>query len=57
MGLFAREIAPGLGSVALSDLAAATGLSRAYLRRVVRGEVVPYPMWWEALREASGADT
>jgi CRISPR associated protein Cas1 len=56
MGAFAREIAPGLAVVALSDLVAATGLSRAYLRRVVGGEVVPHPMWWEALRAVARAE-
>jgi CRISPR-associated endonuclease Cas1 len=46
---FAREVQPRLGAVAVAALVAATGLSEAYCRRIKRGEVVPHPMWWEAI--------
>jgi transcriptional regulator with XRE-family HTH domain len=54
MTSFEREVLPGLAGVTLRELAESTGLSRAYLRRVVRGEVVPHPMWWETLRGLAG---
>lgn len=36
------------------EIAAATGLSLSYCRRLKRGEVTPHPMWWEALRALAG---
>jgi predicted transcriptional regulator len=50
MGVFAREILPGLGDVAASTIAKETGVSRGYLRRVKAGEVIPHPMWWDSFR-------
>ena len=50
LGAFACEIAPGLKSVPAAEIAAATGLSIAYCRRLRLGQLTPHPMWWEALR-------
>ena len=46
---FEREILSGLANVPVRDLVKATGLSDAYCRRIKRGQVVPHPMWWDAL--------
>ena len=46
---FARDIRPRLEGVSVRALVEATGLSEGYLRQVRKGEVVPHPMWWEAL--------
>jgi CRISPR-associated endonuclease Cas1 len=50
LGAFVREIAPGLRSVTAAEIAAATGLSLAYCRRLRSGELTPHPRWWEALK-------
>ncbi len=47
---FARDILPGLEGISLVDLMQATGLSRRYCWRIRRGETVPYPRHWDALR-------
>jgi len=46
---FTRDVQPHLETVSVAALVAATGLSAAYCRRIKRGEVVPHPMWWEAI--------
>ncbi len=53
MAEFGREIAPLLAAIGPGALQQATGLSPAYLRQIVRGAVVPHPMWWESLRAAA----
>jgi hypothetical protein len=35
----------------LGELAAATGLSAAYVSRIRLGKVTPHPRWWPVLRE------
>jgi hypothetical protein len=50
--VFVREILPGLQGVPLSELARATGLSQGYLSQIRRGEKVPHPRHWSALRIA-----
>jgi len=54
LSAFEREILPGLAGVPLAVLTAATGMSVGYCRRVKAGGVRPHPMWWEAMRAASG---
>jgi hypothetical protein len=48
---FKREIAPKLDAFALSEIAAATGLSLAACSRIRAATRVPHPRHWEALRE------
>jgi CRISPR-associated endonuclease Cas1 len=50
LSTFGREIAPGLAAVSVAEIAAATGLSLAYCRRLRSGHVTPHPMWWETVR-------
>jgi CRISPR-associated endonuclease Cas1 len=50
LSTYAREIAPGLAVVPAGEIAAATGLSMGYCRRLQRGEVTPHPMWWETMQ-------
>jgi hypothetical protein len=53
---FRETVYPLLGNVPIRELARRTGLSLAYCRQIKRGQVVPHPMWWEALRSsAAGA--
>jgi hypothetical protein len=49
--VFRQEIAPKLSGVTLPANMRATGLSSAYCWRIRRGERVPHPMYWQALRE------
>jgi hypothetical protein len=53
LGVFGREILPGLADVPPANIVAATGLSSGYVRRVKAGEVTPHPMWWDTLRQIS----
>jgi hypothetical protein len=50
--VFVREILPTIQSLPLSDLVRATGLTHGYLSTVRRGEKVPHPRHWPALRLA-----
>jgi hypothetical protein len=50
LGAYEREIAPGLNGVTAAEIAAATGLSLTYCRRLRQGQVTPHPMWWGALQ-------
>ena len=47
---FAQEIQPKLKGVSLAMMAHATGLSRPYCAMIRRGERIPHPRHWEALR-------
>jgi CRISPR-associated endonuclease Cas1 len=49
LGAFTREVWPRLRDVEPQVLARATGLSVGYCRRIIKGEAVPHPMWWEPL--------
>lgn len=53
LGAFGREILPGLAGVSAPELAAATGLSVGYCRRVLAGKVTPDPMWWGAISDSA----
>ena len=48
--VFRREILPGLQGVPLARIVVRTGLSLRYASLIRRGERVPHPMHWEALR-------
>jgi CRISPR-associated endonuclease Cas1 len=56
MGAFTREILPGLQQATARELSAATGLSPGYCRRIMKGEVVPHPMWWTSLDAFAGGE-
>jgi CRISPR-associated endonuclease Cas1 len=56
LGVFARQIWPALRKLEPSSLAKATGLSAGYCRRIIKGEVVPHPMWWAALGGLAGVE-
>jgi hypothetical protein len=49
--VFTTEILPGLAHQTIAELADATGLSDRYLRLIKRGQVVPHPRHWPALRQ------
>jgi len=51
--IFEREILPLIQEVPLSRLVKATGLSLRYCSQIRRGEKVPHPRHWLALRNAS----
>jgi CRISPR-associated endonuclease Cas1 len=51
---FRREVLPGIQMVTVNALMRATGLSKRYVWRIRRGEYVPHPRHWEALRNAAG---
>jgi CRISPR-associated endonuclease Cas1 len=53
--VFEREILPLIREVPLRRLVEATRLSLRYCSQIRRGEKVPHPRHWQALREASGA--
>jgi CRISPR-associated endonuclease Cas1 len=47
---FAERILPGLANVPTRRLVEETGLTRAYCARILKGELIPHPRWWEKLR-------
>jgi hypothetical protein len=47
---FTRELLPGLLSIPVPELAAATGLSEVYCSLIRLGKKTPHPRHWEALR-------
>lgn len=50
-GTYERDVRHRLEGVPAAAIARATGLSRGYSQLIKRGEAVPHPMWWEALRK------
>jgi len=52
LSAFKREILPLIEEVPLSRLVKATGLSLRYVSQIRRGERVPHPRHWQALRAA-----
>lgn len=48
---FAREVLPGLASVTITAMAAATGLSESNCSLIRRGKIVPHPRHWSTLTE------
>ena len=53
LGVFEREILPLVRGVPLSRLVKATGLSLRYCSQIRRGEKVPHPRHWQALRDSA----
>ena len=51
--VFAKEILPGLRSLPIAALVAATGLSEHYCSLIRLGKRVPHPRHWNALRGIS----
>jgi len=49
--IFATEILPTLRSLPSATIASATGLSKIMCSKIRRGEIVPHPRHWPALRE------
>jgi CRISPR-associated endonuclease Cas1 len=54
--VFTETLWPLLKSVTAQQVRASTGLSISYCRRVLRGQYVPHPMHWEALRKLAEGD-
>jgi hypothetical protein len=52
LSAFQRDILPHIQEVPLSRLVKATGLSLRYCSQIRRGEKVPHPRHWEALRRS-----
>lgn len=52
--IYRRDVFPEVERMSLKEIGKATGLSQGYCARVRRGELVPHPRWWEALRVGSG---
>jgi hypothetical protein len=52
---FRDEILPGLRNLPTRALVWATGLTRAYCSRIRKGELVPHPRHWDALRSLGGS--
>jgi hypothetical protein len=55
--LFTLEILPVLPTITIADIAAATGLSKIMCAKVRRGEKIPHPRHWLALRELTKKTT
>jgi len=53
--LFAREILPGLADVKLSEIVAATGMSKTAASNIRRGKTTPHVSTWGALRRLNDA--
>ncbi|MBA2684040.1 MAG: CRISPR-associated endonuclease Cas1 [Gemmatimonadaceae bacterium] len=51
--VFATEIFPTLANLRAPDVRAATGLCRSYCGRILRGQYIPHPMHWDAIRALS----
>jgi hypothetical protein len=54
-GTFQQEILPGLRAIPVLQMVSATGLSEAYCYRIRRGELVPHPRHWRALKEVAAS--
>jgi hypothetical protein len=52
---FERDVVPTLAEASLPRMMKATGLSSAYCWRIRRGDRLPHPMYWEALRRLAGS--
>lgn len=54
-GYFELHLLPGLQKVSLSEMSAATGLTKGYCSFIKRGMKIPHPRHWEKLAELAGA--
>jgi hypothetical protein len=50
---FRHDVLPGIARATLRQLQAATSLSRTLCTKIRRGDVVPHPRYWEALRRVA----
>ena len=48
--VFANDIFPTLAHLRAPQLRAVTGLCRSYCSRILRGQYIPHPMHWDAIR-------
>jgi hypothetical protein len=48
--VYRSETLPSLADVTLPQMMRATGLTSGYCWKIRRGERIPHPMYWEALR-------
>ena len=48
--VFATDILPTLANVRAPERRAVTGLCRSYCGRILRGQYIPHPMHWDAIR-------
>jgi hypothetical protein len=48
-----HSLYPAVQATPIATLLAETGLSRRYLQRIRRGELVPAPRHWPAFRDAT----
>jgi CRISPR-associated endonuclease Cas1 len=55
--IFTIEILPTLRALPTASIASATGLSKIMCAKVRRGEIVPHPRHWPALRELAKGST
>jgi transcriptional regulator with XRE-family HTH domain len=53
--VFRREILPLLRTIPIRRIAREVGISLRYASLIRRGEYVPHPRWWEALRRLTQA--
>ena len=53
--IFATEILPTLSKVRAPEVRDATGLCRSYCGRILRGQYVPHPMHWAALKKLAAS--
>jgi CRISPR-associated endonuclease Cas1 len=49
--VFSKEILPLLSDIRAPEIRAVTGLCRSYCGRILRGQYIPHPMHWEAIRK------
>lgn len=49
--VFSKDILPLLSNIRAPELRAVTGLCRSYCGRILRGQYIPHPMHWEAIRK------
>ena len=52
--VYHRDVFPAVQKMSLRGMRRATGLSLAHCARIRRGDLVPHPRWWEALRKTAG---
>lgn len=50
---YRERILPRVRQMTVGDIVRATGLSRGHAGRVRRGDAIPHPRWWRALRVAT----
>jgi hypothetical protein len=51
VAFYRAEILPRLATVTLPQMMRATGLTSGYCWKIRRGDRIPHPMYWKALKE------